>query len=69
EGGITVDGKKIPATMIPDISAIPWENYGVDVVIDATGAFTKKVNVKLAGVNEPIVLTIEGIVEDSSHSK
>ncbi|MBY0346916.1 MAG: DUF1573 domain-containing protein [Hydrotalea flava] len=34
-----------------------------------SGAFTKKVNVKLAGVNEPIVLTIEGIVEDSGHSK
>ena len=42
EGGIAVDGKKIPATMIPDISAIPWEQYGVDVVVDATGAFTKK---------------------------
>jgi hypothetical protein len=32
-----------------------------------SGAFTKRVNVKLAGVNEPIVLTIEEVVEDSSH--
>lgn len=32
-----------------------------------SGAFTKRVNVKLAGVNEPIVLTIEGVVEDGSH--
>ena len=39
---ISVDGKKIPALMTADISAIPWDTYGVDVVIDATGAFTKK---------------------------
>lgn len=39
---ISIDGKKIPALMIADISAIPWDKYGVDVVIDATGAFTKK---------------------------
>jgi len=39
---ISVDGKKIPALMIADIAAIPWDKYGVNVVIDATGAFTKK---------------------------
>lgn len=39
---ISVDGKKIPAMMIADIAAIPWSDYGVDVVIDATGAFTTK---------------------------
>jgi glyceraldehyde 3-phosphate dehydrogenase len=39
---ISIDGKKIPALMTGDISAIPWDTYGVDVVIDATGAFTKK---------------------------
>ena len=39
---ISIDGKKIPALMIADISAIPWNDYGVDVVIDATGAFTTK---------------------------
>ncbi len=39
---ILVEGKKIPALMIADIAAIPWDQYGVDVVIDATGAFTKK---------------------------
>ena len=39
---ISVDGKKIPALMTAEISAIPWDQYGVDVVIDATGAFTKK---------------------------
>ncbi|MFH0772793.1 MAG: type I glyceraldehyde-3-phosphate dehydrogenase [bacterium] len=39
---ITVAGKKIPALLVADIAAIPWSDYGVDVVIDATGAFTKK---------------------------
>lgn len=39
---IIVNGKKIPALINADISAIPWDQYGVDVVIDATGAFTKK---------------------------
>ena len=39
---ISVGDKKIPAMMTADIAAIPWDKYGVDVVIDATGAFTKK---------------------------
>lgn len=39
---ISIKGKKIPALMTADISTIPWDTYGVDVVIDATGAFTKK---------------------------
>lgn len=39
---ITIGGKKITALMTADISAIPWDKYEVDVVIDATGAFTKK---------------------------
>lgn len=39
---ISINGKKIPALMTADIAAIPWDTYGVDVVVDATGAFTKK---------------------------
>lgn len=59
EGGITVDGKKIPATMIPDISTIPWEQYGVDVVVDATGAFTKKEDLMkhIRGTVKKVILT------------
>jgi len=40
--GITVEGKKIIATLSDKPENIPWENYGVDVVIDATGAFKTK---------------------------
>ena len=39
---MTIDGKKIMTTRISEPSEIPWESYGVDVVVDATGAFTTK---------------------------
>lgn len=42
ESSIVVDGKEIPTTMIADVAEIPWDKYGAEVVIDATGAFTKK---------------------------
>ncbi len=42
ENSIVVDGYEIPTTMIADIAEIPWDKYGAEVVIDATGAFTKK---------------------------
>jgi len=42
EDGISVDGKLIPTSLISEPSEIPWEQYGVDVVVDASGAFTKK---------------------------
>lgn len=40
EEGIIVDEKKIYSTQIPDIDQIDWGKYEVDVVVDATGAFT-----------------------------
>lgn len=40
EKGITVDGNLIPTTASADPAEIPWGEYGVDVVVDATGAFT-----------------------------
>ncbi|QQG44448.1 MAG: type I glyceraldehyde-3-phosphate dehydrogenase [Candidatus Roizmanbacteria bacterium] len=42
ENEISVDGKKIVCTQIEKPEEIMWEKYEVDVVIDATGAFTKK---------------------------
>ncbi|MFA6446525.1 MAG: type I glyceraldehyde-3-phosphate dehydrogenase, partial [Candidatus Paceibacterota bacterium] len=56
---ITIDGKKIPALMTADISAIPWDTYGVDVVIDATGAFTKKEDLikHIKGSVKKVILT------------
>ncbi len=39
---ITVEGKKIYASRIKEPSEIPWEKHGVDLVVDATGAFKTK---------------------------
>lgn len=42
ENGIEVNGKLIATSQTDDPETIPWGEHGVDVVVDATGAFTKK---------------------------
>lgn len=42
EDGIEVDGIFIPTSNCSEPSEIPWGDAGVDIVVDATGAFTKK---------------------------
>jgi glyceraldehyde 3-phosphate dehydrogenase len=39
---ILVDGKAIQNLNYANPEEIPWSDYGVDIVVDATGAFTKK---------------------------
>ena len=39
---IIVDGRKVRATAIKDPAEIPWGEYGVDVVVESTGIFTKR---------------------------
>jgi glyceraldehyde 3-phosphate dehydrogenase len=46
EEGIIVEVKKIPTTQIAEIDQLDWAKYGVDVVVDATGAFTKMEDLK-----------------------
>lgn len=38
--GIAVDGKLIPCFSIKDPEALPWQQQGVDYVVEATGLFT-----------------------------
>jgi len=59
ENGITIDGEKIPATLVAEPQDIPWEKYGVDVVVDATGAFTKKEDLikHIKGSVKKVILT------------
>ena len=38
---IAIDGRKIALTAIRDPKEIPWREYGVDIVIESTGLFTK----------------------------
>ena len=57
--GITVGGKKIVASQLPEIENIDWDKYQVDIVIDASGAFTKKPDLEkhLKGSVKKVVLT------------
>lgn len=66
---ITVDGVKIPALMNADIATIPWDQYGVDVVIDATGAFTKKEDLMkhVKGTVKKVILTAPSKDETVKH--
>jgi glyceraldehyde 3-phosphate dehydrogenase len=42
DGGLTVDGKKIRLSAVKDPTQIPWKDWGVDVVLECTGAFKGK---------------------------
>jgi glyceraldehyde 3-phosphate dehydrogenase len=68
ENGITIDGKKIPATLVSDLEQIPWDKYGVDIVVDATGAFTKKEDLikHIRGSVKKVILTAPA-KDDTTH--
>jgi glyceraldehyde 3-phosphate dehydrogenase len=42
EGSITVDGNEIKVLSERDPASLPWNDLGVDVVIESTGLFTKR---------------------------
>ena len=42
ENSIVVNGKTIPLSAERDPANIPWKDWGVDVVLECTGAFQKK---------------------------
>jgi len=41
-GEIIVGGKKIRSLTEPDPTKLPWKDFGVDIVLECSGAFTKK---------------------------
>jgi glyceraldehyde 3-phosphate dehydrogenase len=57
--GISINGKKILTLLNDKPENIPWDKYGVEVVVDATGAFTKKVDLEkhLKSSVKKVVLT------------
>lgn len=59
DDGITVDGQKIASFNIRAPEEIPWEKYKVDIVIDATGVFKTREDLKkhLRGSVKKIILT------------
>jgi glyceraldehyde 3-phosphate dehydrogenase len=42
DGAITVDGREVKVLAERDPGALPWDDLGVDVVIESTGLFTKR---------------------------
>lgn len=67
--GIMIDGKKINTTASADIETIPWGQYGVDVVVDATGAFTKQEDLKkhIKDTVKKVILTAPAKDDETPH--
>jgi len=76
EDAITVDGKKVKVISERDPGSIPWQDYGVDIVIESTGLFTdatkaaahlqggaKKVIISAPAKNEDVTIVL-GVNED-----
>jgi len=59
DDGIEVSGKKIFTSQTSEIENIPWDKHKVDIVFDATGAFTKKPDLvkHLKGTVKKVILT------------
>lgn len=67
--GLHVNGKKIVTTLASTPEEIPWEKYGVDVVVDATGAFDTSEELKkhLKGTVKKVVLTTPSKDDETPH--
>jgi len=76
ENSIIVDGKEIGVLSERDPGNIPWQDYGVDIVIESTGLFTdgskaaahlqggaKKVIISAPARNEDVTIVL-GVNED-----
>lgn len=59
ENFIEIDGKKITTYNIKDPENIPWGDNNVDIVIDCTGAFTKREGLQkhIKGSVKQVILT------------
>jgi glyceraldehyde 3-phosphate dehydrogenase len=60
EGFLVVDGQKIKVSMEPDPAKLRWADWGVDVVVEATGEFNSSLFINFA-CNCKILLVIESI--------
>ena len=84
EKAIVVDGKEINVIQERDPAAIPWKDYGVDIVIESTGLFTdatkavahrqggaKKVIISAPAKNEDVTVVLgvnEGAYDPATHN-
>jgi len=66
EDSIMVDGKKVKVLSERNPSNIPWQNYGVDIVIEATGLFkdATKAAAHLEGGGKKVLISAPARNED-----
>ena len=66
---LLIDEQKIVTTQYSNPEEIPWDKYEVDLVIDATGAFTKKADLvkHLKGTVKKVILTAPSKDEETPH--
>lgn len=69
EINIIIDQMKIPTLQYSTPEEIPWDKYNVDIVIDATGAFTKKEDLvkHIKGSVKKVILTAPSKDEETPH--
>ena len=66
---LLIEEQKITTSLKPNPEEIPWDKHEVDLVIDATGAFTKKIDLvkHLQGSVKKVILTAPSKDEDTPH--
>ncbi|MBP9691249.1 type I glyceraldehyde-3-phosphate dehydrogenase [Candidatus Woesebacteria bacterium] len=67
--GIEVDGRLITTSQCASPAEIPWEKTGVEIVMDATGAFTKKEELMqhIRGSVKKVILTAPAKDHETTH--
>lgn len=69
ENSIAVDDKKVVTTNFEDPTQIPWDTYGAEIVVDATGAFNTKEKLQkhIKGTVKKVILTAPSKDEETTH--